>query len=240
MKSMYVQEAVRKAKLRDGKSNRQIARDLGISRNTVRKFLLKKAIEPVAYQRRQSIQKPITGEFIPLIEAWLKEDEHAPVKQRHTAKRIYDRLKEGHGYMGSERRIREIVAELRKKCRDVFLPLAFEPGEMAQVDWCEVWVWMDGVFRKVYIFVMTLNYSGAIYIEAFDSMVQEAFFQGHANAFLFFGGVPVTLTYDNLKAAVQKILKGRNRQENERFVAFRSAYLFDSRFCNPANKAVGK
>jgi hypothetical protein len=105
---------------------------------------------------------------------------------------------------------------------------------MAQVDWGEVWVWLGGVYRKVYVFAMTLNYSGGIYVEAFEHMAQEAFFAGHAHAFAFFGGVPRTLTYDNLKTAVTRILQGRNRLENERFVAFRSAYLFDSRFCNPA------
>lgn len=230
---MCIQEAVRKAKLRDGKSNRQIARDLGISRNTVRKFLLRKSTESVSYKRNKT-QKRVTGIFIPIIEAWLAEDEHAPRKQRHTAQRIYERLKEEYEFPGSARRIREIVAVLRNKQSEVYLPLAFEPGEMAQVDWGEVWIWLGGVYRKVYVFVITLNYSGGIYVEAFERMVQEAFFQGHANAFIFFGGVPVTLTYDNLKTAVLKILKGRNRLENERFIAFRSAYLFDSRFCNPA------
>jgi hypothetical protein len=106
---------------------------------------------------------------------------------------------------------------------------------MAQCDWIEkATVWLNGELREIYLFVMVLNYSGAYYVEAFERTVQEAFFQGHANAFAFFGGVPAEVTYDNLKTAVIKILKGKNRVENERFVAFRSGYLFKARFCTPA------
>jgi len=224
-------EAVRKACLRDGKGKRTIARELGISRNTVRK-LLKEPV-PACYPLKRVKAKPVMGAYLAVIEAWLEADQKAPQKQRHTAKRIHDRLKEEYGFTGSERRIREVVAELREKPKEVALPLSFKPGEMAQVDWGEVWVFLGGVYQKIYVFVMTLNYSGGIYVEAFDNMTQEAFFEGHAHAFVFFGGVCFTLTYDNLKAAVQKMLKGHNRIENERFVAFRSAYLFDSRFCNP-------
>lgn len=232
MKDASMKEIIRKACLRDGKSKRAVARTLGMSRNTVRKLLKEPGVP--AYQLKESKPKPVMGVFIPIIEAWLKQDEAAPRKQRHTAKRIYDRLVQEHGFQGSERRVREIVAQLREKPRESFLPLAFAPGEMAQVDWVEVWVSLKGVLQKLYVFVLTLNFSGGIYVEAFDCMVQEAFFQGHHNAFFFFGGVSYTLTYDNLKTAVQKILEGRNRIENERFVAFRSVWLFDSRFCNPA------
>ena len=232
MKDARMKEIVRKACLRDGQSKRLVARTLGISRNTVRKLLKEPGIP--AYHLKEAKSKPVMGRFIPIIEAWLQQDQEAPRKQRHTARRIYERLVEEHGFPGSERRVREIVAQLKEKPRESYLPLAFAPGEMAQVDWVEIWVTLNGTLQKLYVFVLTLNFSGGIYVEAFDCMVQEAFFQGHHNAFFFFGGVPYTLTYDNLKTAVQKILEGRNRIENERFVAFRSAWLFDSRFCNPA------
>lgn len=232
MKDARMKEIVRKACLRDGQSKRGIARTLGISRNTVRKLLKEPGIP--AYHLQEAKSKPVMGRFIPIIEAWLQQDQEAPRKQRHTARRIYERLVEEHDFPGSERRVREIVAQLKKKPRESYLPLAFAPGEMAQVDWVEIWVTLNGKLQKLYVFVLTLNFSGGIYVEAFDCMVQEAFFQGHHHAFFFFGGVPYTLTYDNLKTAVQKILEGRNRIETERFVAFRSAWLFDSRFCNPA------
>lgn len=137
-------------------------------------------------------------------------------------------------YSGSERTIRDYVAKVRQQPKEVFLPLAFEPGEMAQVDWAEVTIYLNRVPTKVYLFCFVLNYSGALYCEAFSRAHQEAFFQGHANAFSFFGGVPHTATYDNLSSAVKRILEGQNREENERFSAFRGSYVFDSRFCNPA------
>ena len=102
---------------------------------------------------------------------------------------------------------------------------------MAQVDWAEVTVNLDGQARKVHLFCLVLNYSGALYCQAFERANQEAFFEGHSQAFQFLGGMPHTITYDNLTSAVKKILQGKNRYENERFTVFRSAWLFDSRFC---------
>jgi transposase len=233
LKDMYQQEAVRKACLRDGKSQRAVSRELGMARNTVSKLL--KESEPPRYRLSKEKARPVLDTYMSIIRAWLEADESAPKKQRHTAKRIYDRLVEEYGYRGCESTIRKYVAELRVKVKEGFLPLQFQPGEMAQVDWIEaVTVILAGKPCKVYILGLVLNYSGAFYFEAFDCMKQEAFFQGHTNAFVFFGGVPWTLTYDNLKVAVTQVLQGKNRLENERFVAFRSAYLFDSRFCQPA------
>jgi transposase len=235
VKSVYIREAVRKAHERDGKSARTIARELGLSRNTVRKILEEEAGKLPRYRLVKPKLKPVMGKYLGVIEAWLKADEQSPRKQRHTARRIYERLRDEYGFEGSDRRVREVVAELQKKPKEVFLPLGFEPGEMGQVDWMEeATVIIAGQICRVNLFGLVLNYSGGIYFEAFERTVQEAFFQGHANAFEFLGGVPQTLTYDNLKTAVKKVLEGRNREENEHFVAFRSAYLFDSRFCQPA------
>lgn len=232
LKDVYTKEIVRKAILRDGKSKRQVAKELGIHRNTITR-LLKMENQEIPQFQRKKWKNPVLGPYIPIIETWLKQDETAPKKQRHTATRIYERLREEYDFTGGKRTIQQYVSKVRQKPQEVALPLIFEPGEMAQVDWGEVWIYLGGVFQKVYIFVMTLNYSGGIYVEAFERMVQEAFFEGHNNAFCFFGGVPRAITYDNLKTAVEKILKGKNRIENERFSAFRSAWLFDSRFCNP-------
>lgn len=231
---MYIQEAVRKAYYRDSKSIRRIVRELGIARNTVRKILFMENPGPPRYRLNQNKPKPVLDPFMPIIEGWLDEDERSPRKQRHTARRIYGRLREEYGFGGSERRIREVVAELRQKPKEVFLPLAFEPGEMAQVDWAEVTVNLLGVRTKIQLFCLVLNYSGTLYCQAFERANQEAFFEGHTQAFGFLGGVPHCITYDNLTSAVKKVLQGRNREENERFVVFRSGWLFDSRFCSPA------
>jgi transposase len=232
---VYIQEAIRKAFYRDGKSIHGIARELGAARNTVRKILASDPCAPPRYRLSKAKSQPVMGPYRGVIEAWLKADEEAPRKQRHTAKRICERLREEYGFTGSERRVREVVAEIRQKPKEVFLPLGFQLGEMAQVDWMEeATVFIAGEPRKINLFGLVLNYSGALYFEAFERRSQESFLQGHANAFAFLGGVPHTITYDNLKTAVTKVLQGRNRQENEQFVAFRSAYLFDSRFCQPA------
>jgi transposase len=231
---VYDKEMVRKAHYRDGKSKSEIARDLGMNRRTVAKLLGMAADEMPQYQRKQPVSYPVLGAYVGIIDSWLELDTQAPRKQRHTAQRIYDRLREEHGFPGSYSTVRDYLQQVRKKAKDVPLPLAFTPGEMAQVDWAEVTILLAGIPTVVYLFGVTLNYSGGIYFEAFARANQEAFFQGHVNAFLFLGGIPLTMTYDNLKSAVQAILKGNKRTENERFIAFRSAWLFESRFCNPA------
>jgi transposase len=229
-----MQEMVRKAYLRDKKSKRQIAEELGIHRNTVSRLLESNSSAPPQYRFTRSKASPVTGTYLGIIEAWLEADKAAPRKQCHTAQRVYRRLQEEYGFTGSERRIREIVAQFREKPREVFLPLGFEPGEMAQVDWAEVTVILAGVKTKIQLFCLVLNYSGTLYCQAFERANQEAFFEGHTQAFAFLGGIPRTITYDNLTSAVKKILEGKNREENERFVVFRSGWLFDSRFCRPA------
>lgn len=234
MKSVYEQEAVRKAHLVDGKSQRQISRELGLSRNTVSRLLKTKAGESRRYQLKEAKPKPSLGQYEDWIVGVITSDEQAPKKQRHTARRIYERLKVEFGYAGCERGVSGLVAKLKKKQPEVFLPLAFQPGEMAQVDWAEVTVILAGQRCKIQLFCMVLNHSGALYCQAFERANQEAFFEAHSQAFQFLGGVPRAITYDNLTSAVKKILQGKNREENERFVAFRSAWLFDSRFCSPA------
>jgi transposase len=231
---VYEQEAVRKAHHVDGKSQREIARDLGISRNTVSRLLKTKAGENRRYRLQKPKPKPALGDVQTWIQTVLATDEQAPKKQRHTARRIFERLKTECDYTGSERSVRRLVAELRQKPKEVFLPLAFQPGEMAQVDWAEVTVNLSGQRRKVNLFCLVLNYSGALYCQAFERANQEAFFEGHTRAFQFMGGVPRCITYDNLTSAVKRVLQGKNREENEQFVSFRSAWLFDSRFCSPA------
>ncbi len=231
---MYDKEMVRKAHFREGKSKSQIARDLDMNRRTVNKLLKMAPDEVPQYHLKKEKIRPALGAYLGIIQHWLELDTQSPKKQRHTAQRIYERLREEHGYTGSYSAVRDYLKQVKKSPKEVFLPLAFAPGEMAQVDWADVTIELAGVPKVVKLFGLTLNYSGGIYFEAFERANQEAFFQGHANAFQFLGGVPLSITYDNLKSAVQTILKGNKREENEHFVAFRNAWLFESRFCNPA------
>jgi Integrase core domain len=120
-----------------------------------------------------------------------------------------------------------------KKRPAVYLPLSFEPGEDAQVDWGEAIVWLNGEEKQVELFVMRLCYSRRVFAMVFPTQRQECFFAGHVAAFAFFEGVPKRVSYDNLKTAVKVVLEGKNRIEQERFVGFRSHYLFESRFCTP-------
>ena len=224
-------EEMRKLYFRRHWSIRKIARELHRSRKTVRKTISDSG--PPVYKRRVPPPEPVIGPVKGIIDGYLIEDQTAPKKQRHTARRIYQRLVDEHNFQGSEPAVRRYLRAIRGKKREVFIPLEYDAGSSAQADWGAAYVIMKGVKRLVSFFAMKLCYSRKPFILAFPFERQEAFFEGHRRAFEFFGGVPHTLIWDNLKAAVQKILTGRNRVEQQSFVAFRSHYLFDSRFINP-------
>lgn len=158
-----------------------------------------------------------------------------PPKQHYTGKKIFQIVR-AEGYTGSEARVQTFLVELRKptKIPKTFLPLEFDPGQDAQVDWGEALVDLAGERVKVHLFVMRLNFSRRSFVKAYPRQRQEAFFEAHVEAFHFFEGVPARLTYDNLASAVQEVLTGHNRIEQEAFVVFRSYYLFESFFCNLA------
>ena len=139
------------------------------------------------------------------------------------------------GFTGSESTVRGYVGQVRQTQRrpDVFLPLEFDPGQDAQVDWGEAEVELADERVTVQLFVMRLCYSRRLFVRAYPAQKQEAFFDGHVFAFQFFGGVPHTLSYDNLGSAVTRVLVGRERELNAHFIQFRSHYLFASRFCTP-------
>jgi transposase len=173
--------------------------------------------------------------LIALIDEWVAEDEKKPKKKRRTAKRMYDILREEHGYKGAESTLRRYVGLSRRKARHkVYVLLDYEPGEVAQLDFGEGEVIIAGKLLKAQLFLMWLGYSSATFMKAYPAQTQEIFFDGHVSAFEFIGGVPRQIWYDNLKIAVLKVLKGRNRQEQETFVSFRSHYLFAAHFCNTA------
>jgi transposase len=221
---------IRQAYFNEGKSIRQIARDLECCRKTVRKAI--QTAEPEAYTLKKPREAPVLGPYKERIAELLAENERLPRKQRYTAKRIYEVICE-EGYVGSESGVRRYVGLRRRetKKRKVYLQLEFDPGMDAQVDWGEGVVIMDGEETKAQLFYMRLCYSRKLFMMAFPRQNQESFLLGHVAAFHHFGGVPHRIAYDNLKAAVYRVLEGKNRQEQERFIVFRSHYLYEARYC---------
>lgn len=231
MLSVKDYEIMRRARFVENKSIREIAREYGHCRRTVRKAL--KYVEPPPFETGNR-SAPILGAYRAQIETLLEENEKLPLKQRYTSRKIYEEIRKA-GYSGSESGVRRYVGQLRKerRVRKSFLPLEFDAGEDAQMDWGEAVVDMAGKRRKVEFFVMRLNYSRARFAMAFPFQKQEAFLEGHVQAFIFFGGVPRRISYDNLKTAVLRILEGRKREEQENFIRLCSHYLFERRYCTP-------
>jgi transposase len=225
-------ERIRRAYFNENKSIRQIARELGHSRPTIRKAI--QAAEPATYTQRTPRPAPVLGPYKPLIDELLVESRQMPKKQRYTSHKIYE-LVHAEGYGGSESTVRSYVAKRRKEKKrpQVYIPLEFDPGADAQVDWGEARVILGGEEVTVQLFLMRLCFSRKLFVMAFPNQKQEAFFEGHVQAFHHFQGVPRRISYDNLKAAVQRVLKGRSRKEQETFIIFRSHHLFASHFCTP-------
>jgi transposase len=225
-------ERIRRAYYHEEKSIRQIAREMHHSRATVRKAIA--SAETDRYTLRKPRKAPVLGPYKDRIDELLEENENLPRKQRRTGHRIY-KVIAADGYQGSESSVRGYIADQRQetKKRKVYIPLEFDPGEFAQVDWGGAEVILSGERVTVQLFMMRLCYSRRLFVMAFPTQKQEAFFEGHVQAFHYFGGVPQRIAYDNLKAAVLRILEGRNREEQKRFILFRSYHLFESRFCTP-------
>ena len=226
-------EKIRRAYFVEKKSIREIARELHHGRETVKKAL--ESAAPATYTLEKPRPAPVLGPYKERIAELLEENATLPRKQRYTGHQIFGILQE-EGYTGAESTVRGYLAQCRgarRHKRPVYLPLAFDPGVDAQVDWGEAEVILAGEPTKVQLFVIRLCYSRRTFVMAFPSQKQEAFFEGHVRAFEFFGGVPERISYDNLKVAVLRVLEGRNREEQAAFIQFRSHYLFKSRFCTP-------
>lgn len=173
----------------EGLSMRAIARSTGLHRATVAKILAEDSAGPVYRHRGRPRARPRLAAFLGVIEAMLDADRQAPRKQRHTAKRIFERLRDEHGYTGCVSQVRAYVAQARNLRQAAFVPLQFGPGE-AQVDWGQARVFDDtGAERKAHLFVMTLPFSDARFVAAFPRESLEFFLEGHVRAFAFFGGV---------------------------------------------------
>lgn len=183
--------------------------------------------------------RPALGGYEELVRGWLREDLAAPVKQRHTARRVWRRLVEDHGAAVAESTVRDFVRGVRAElaadqpATAVTISQQHPAGAEAEVDFGEFRARIAGDVVRLWLFVMRLSCSARAFAMVFGHQAQEAFFEGHVQAFAHFGGVPARIRYDNLKPAVTRVLVGRDRVENERFVALRSHYRFDSFFCLP-------
>jgi len=233
-------ERIRREHRDEGLSIRELARRHQVHRRTVRQAL-ECAVPPA--RKTPEREAPALGGHEAVIRGWLVEDQAAPSKQRHTARRVWQRLRDEHGAVVAESTVRGFVAQVRAELAcdvtRVTVPQAHQPGEEAEVDFGEFRAEVAGVGVRLWLFVMRLSWSGRGFALAFAHQAQEAFFEGHVRAFAHFGGVPAgRIRYDNLKPAVTRILLGRDRVENERFIALRGHYGFDSFFCQPGAKGA--
>ena len=221
---------VRRACYVDGMSVREAARFFGLHRDTVRKMLAYSV--PPGYRRSVPASRPTLDPFTGVIDRILEEDEGRPVKQRHTAKRILERLRDEYGFTGGYTIVKDYVREHRLRTREMFVPLVHPPGH-AQADFGEAVVVIGGIERKAHFIAFILPHSDSSFVKAYPGETTEAFCDGHNAAFDFFGGVPQSVLYDNTKLAVARILGDGRRQRTRVFSELQSHYLFADRFGRP-------
>jgi transposase len=230
MYSVELYGRVRHACLIEGLSRREAARRFGIDRKTVAKMLAHSV--PPGYRRRRPPIRPKLDPYTGVVDRILEEDQAGPRKQRHTAKRIYERLRAEHGFAGGHTIVKDYVREHRRRSREMFVPLAHPPGH-AQADFGEAVAVIGGERRKIHFFALDLPHPDACFVRAYPAERTEAFCDGHNAAFAFFGGVPRSILYDNTKLAVARILGDGTRQRARSFAELQSHYLFLDRFGRP-------
>ncbi len=227
---MEVYARVRRSVQVDGMSERQAAREYGLSRKTIRKMMAYSA--PPGYQRKKPVARPKLGPWLGVVDQILEDDESRPKKQRHTARRIYDRLKQEHAFTGGYTIVKDYVRDARLRHKEVFVPLVHPPGD-AQADFGEALVVIGGVEQKAHFLCMDLPHSDDAFVVAFPAENTESFCEGHNQAFAYLGGVPRSILYDNTAIAVKEITGDGERKPTEEFSRLRSHYLFDTKFGRP-------
>jgi transposase len=214
----------------EGMSPRELARHFNISRDSVRKMLAFSA--PPGYRRKKEIKRPKLDGFTEIIDGWLEEDKKVPRKQRHTAKRIHERLRAEHGFTGGYTIIKDYVRQRDRRSREMFVPLSHPPGH-AQADFGEAVIVLGGVEQKAHFFVLDLPHSDAYFVRAYPAATAEAWMDGHVHAFAFFGGVPQSVLYDNDRCLVSKIQPDGTRVRATLFSGLLSHYLYRDRYGRP-------
>ena len=229
---MELYAAVRLAVVEEGLGHSEAGRRFGIDRRTVKKMLSYSA--PPGYRRRKPVRRPKLDGFTGIIDAILEADADpdVPRKQRHTAHRIFERLRDEHGFTGSYTIVKDYVRARRQSTREAFVPLHHPPGH-AQVDFGEAVVEVGGRREKVAFFCLILPHSNVWFVKAYPRETTEAFLDGHVSAFAFLGGVPRSILYDNTTLAVARILGDGTRRRTQAFSHLQSHYLFRDRFGRP-------
>jgi transposase len=230
MKGVELYGLVRRAVFVEGISRREAARRFGIDPRTVAKMLTFSV--PPGYRRSRPPARPKLDPFTAIIDRILEEDKERPAKQRHTSKRIFERLRDEYGYAGGITIVKDYVHDRRLRQREVFVPLRHDAGH-AQADFGEAVAVIGGMERKIHFFAMDLPHSDACFVQAYPGETTEAFCEAHNAAFGFFGGVPRSILYDNTKLAVARILGDGRRQRTRVFSELQSHYLFADRFGRP-------
>ena len=219
---------IRRRVLTGEMSKRAACREYELHWDTLKKIL--EHDEPPGYRKAKPRSRPTIEPYLEIVHSILEADKKAPKKQRHSAARIFERLQQEHGYGGGYTTVKQVVREWKQTSKEVFLPLTHLPAQ-AQVDFGFAEVNLAGENVKVALFVMTLPYSDAIFIQAFPRECTEAFLEGHKRAFEFFGRVPKRISYDNSRIAVSKITGSREREVTAEFLRLKSHYLFEDHFC---------
>ena len=215
----------------EGLSKRAAARRFGIDPRTVDKMM--KFSVPRGYVRSKPVVRPKLDAFVAIIDKMLADDKSRPKKQHHTSKRIFERLRDEHGFTGGITIVKDYVAGVQQRAQEMFVPLVHPPGH-AQADFGEALAIIGGVEQKIHYFAFDLPHSDANFVVAYPAETTEAFCDGHVQAFGFFGGVPQSILYDNTKIAVAKILGDGRRKRTRVFTELQSHYLFQDRFGRPA------
>ena len=227
---MELYARVRRAVVVDKMSEREAAQQFGLARETVRK-MLRYAVPP-GYRRQQPARRPTLDAWVSTIDQILDEDKAQGQKQRHTAKRIFERLRDEHRFTGGYTIVKDYVRIRKLSQREMFVPLEHPPGD-AQADFGEAMVVIGGVERKAHYLVVDLPQSDDCFVMAFPAETTEAFLEGHNHAFAYFGGVPRTILYDNTKLVVARILGDGTRSKTRAFTELQSHYLFTEKFGRP-------
>jgi transposase len=223
-------ERIRWAHFREGVSVRELARSFHKSRKTIRRALADPG--PWTYRETRPRGKPVMDAAVPIIVRWLDEDQARPRKQRHTAKRVWERLRDEHGFTGGETTVRQWIREnVRPALNAVTLPLAHDPGAEAQIDFGEAQVRIAGEVRTVQFFCARLSHSTRDVVVAYTRQDRAAWLDGHVTTFTTWGGAPATIWYDN-PSTLGRLVDGRFVPCDE-FVALQSAYRFRAHHCTP-------
>lgn len=235
---MGLLNVIRKLRLREKLPIREIARRTGLSRNTIKKYLNSGTIEPsFATPDRPSKLDP----FAEKLAGWLKTEAGKSRKQRRTLKQMHADLVKL-GFTGSYGRVAAFARDWRTDRqreqqttgRGTFVPLSFRPGEAFQFDWSEDYGHLTDERTKLQMAHIKLSHSRAFLLRAYPLQTHEMLFDAHWHAFRVFGGVPERGIYDNMKTAVDRVGRGKERQVNLRFLAMANHYVFEPEFCNPA------